>query len=64
MDSCEQLQPIAACEVANTVTDRLANEKRRLESKLADVSAALDALNANPEVAKVLTLVGKAVGRI
>jgi chaperonin cofactor prefoldin len=53
-----------SCEVENTVTDRLVNEKRRLESKLADVNAALDALKANPEVAKVLTLVGKAVGRI
>jgi hypothetical protein len=60
----EQMLPSAQCELTNTVTDRLTSEKRRLESKLADVNAALDALAANPEVAKVLTLVGKAVGRI
>jgi len=52
------------CDVHNTVTDRLQNEKRRLESKLSDVNAALAALEANPEVCKVLTLVGKAVGRL
>jgi len=52
------------CDVKNTVTDRLQNEKRRLESKLSDVNAALAALEANPEVCKVLTLVGKAVGRL
>jgi len=52
------------CDEQNTVTDRLQNEKRRLESKLSDVNAALAALEANPEVCKVLTLVGKAVGRL
>ena len=59
---CEM--PQASCEIQNTVTDRLQNQKRQLESKLADVNAALAALEANPEVCKVLTLVGKAVGRL
>mgnify|MGYP001278354652 CR=1 FL=1 len=61
-EKCESMQTL--CEVQNTVTDRLQNEKRRLESKLTDVNAALAALTANPEVANVLTLVGKAIGRL
>ena len=64
MDEQCDMSLTKACEVQNTVTDRLQNEKRRLESKLTDVNAALAALEANPEVASVLTLVGKAVGRI
>lgn len=51
-------------EVVTTINDKLQSKKRRLESELADINAALDALAANPEIARVLTLVGKAVGRI
>ncbi len=53
-----------SAEVVTTINDRLISKKRRLESELKDVNDALDALNANPEIARVLTLVGKAVGRI
>jgi hypothetical protein len=53
-----------SCEVVTTINDRLQTKKLRLESELADVNSALDALNANPEIARVLTLVSKAVGRL
>ena len=55
---------VAPKDVATTVNDRLTSKKLRLESELKDVNAALDALNANPEIARVLSLVGKAVGRL
>ena len=51
-----------SCEVATTITDRLTSKKRKLETELAETNAALEALQANPEVARVLTLVGKAMG--
>ncbi len=54
----------ARAEIATTINDRLKSKKLRLESELKDVTDALDALNANPEIARVLSLVGKAVGRI
>lgn len=38
----------------------LESKKQRLEQQLADVNAALQALDANPEVAKLLELVGRA----
>ena len=38
----------------------LIHRKTRLESQLADINAAIEALNKNPEVARVLELVGKA----
>ena len=40
--------------------DGLVNRKKLLEIKLADLNAAISALEANPEVAKLLELVGKA----
>lgn len=49
-------------DVASSITDRLNNKKRKLETELAETNAALDALEKNPEVAKVLTLVGRAMG--
>lgn len=42
-----------------TVVDRLNQRKQRLERELADLNAAIDALNANPEVTKILALVSK-----
>jgi len=54
----------ARVEIATTINDRLKSKKLRLESELKDVNEALDALNANPEIARVLSLVGKAVGRL
>lgn len=53
-----------SAEIATTINDRLKSKKLRLESELKDVNEALDALNANPEIARVLSLVGKAVGRL
>jgi hypothetical protein len=38
----------------------LTESKNRLEQRLADVNAAIDALDKNPEVARLLELVGKA----
>ncbi len=58
-----QMQP-ESVEVATTINDRLYSKKRRLELELKEVDEALEALNANPEIARVLTLVSKAVGRI
>jgi len=57
-------KPSRDCEVVTTINDRLQSKKLRLESELADVNSALDALNANPEIARVLTLVSKTVGRL
>ena len=51
-----------ACDVETTITDKLTNKKRRLESQLAETNAALEALQNHPDVAKVLTLVGRAIG--
>ena len=43
--------------------DGLVNRKNRLEEQLKTINDAIAALNSNPEVAKVLELVGRA-GRI
>lgn len=64
MSDTEAIAGIGSMEVVTTINDRLVYEKRRLESELADVNAALDALQQHPEVAKVLSLVSKAAGRI
>jgi hypothetical protein len=42
-----------------TIEDRLLARKQSLTRDLADVNAALDALQANPEVLKVLCLISK-----
>lgn len=44
----------------NSVNGRLQNVKKRLESQLSEVNEALEALEKNPEIARVLTLVSKA----
>lgn len=51
-----------ACEVSTTLNDRLTAKKRKLETELSETNAALEALAANPEVARVLTLVCRAIG--
>jgi hypothetical protein len=63
-DSEMQRLDCGSAEVVTTINDRLVSKKRRLESELADVNAALDALQEHPEVAKVLSLVSKAAGRL
>lgn len=42
-----------------TVTDNLKMKKAKLEKQLADVNAAIDALESNPGVEKVLNLISK-----
>lgn len=41
--------------------EQLNRKKASLESQLEDVNAAISALDANPEIEKVLTLVGRTV---
>lgn len=56
--------PEPKCEMAlrqPTVTERLTARKRALEAQLADVNAALDALNANPGVAAIFDQVSRVV---
>jgi len=47
----------------NDILTRLQSRKRGLERDLADTTAALEALEKNPEVSKVLVLLTKAIGR-
>lgn len=42
-----------------TVTQNLAGRKKKLEQELQEVTEALDALTANPEVERILNLVSK-----
>jgi len=56
---CEQLMPRQM-----TVRENLQNKKDTLTAALADVDAALEALDANPEVSKVLELLAKAGARL
>lgn len=42
-----------------TVSQNLANRKKKLEQELQEVTEALDALTANPEVERILNLVSK-----
>lgn len=42
-----------------TVVDRLTQRKFQLQSSLKDVTEALEALEANPEVMKIINLVSK-----
>lgn len=48
------------CSPENAISDRLLNRKRRLELQLAEVTEALDALQKNPEIQRVLDLVARA----
>ena len=42
-----------------TLTQRLSEEKKRLETRLGDVKIALTALEKNPEIQKVLDIVSR-----
>jgi hypothetical protein len=42
-----------------SIEERLLQQKQRLESNLSDVNAALEALQANPEVLKIMCLISK-----
>jgi hypothetical protein len=52
------------CEIVTTINDHLRNKKNRLERELSEVNEAIMALDANPEIARVLSLVSKAAGRL
>lgn len=52
---CETLTPIGKL----TVRGRLDADRDKLRAKLADLDAAITALDANPEIERVLSLVGK-----
>ena len=56
---CESLMPRQV-----TVRENLENKRDVLRTALADVDAALEALDANPEVSKVLELLAKAGARL
>lgn len=56
---CESLMPRQV-----TVRENLENKRDKLRTSLADVDAALDALDANPEVSKVLELLARAGARL
>ena len=51
-------------EVVTTLSDKLKRKKLRLETELNDVNLAIEALQANPEVANVINLLTKAIGRL
>lgn len=54
----------AACEKSDcspTARKQLEQKKARLTKELSDVDAAIEALDANPEIERVLTLVGRTV---
>jgi hypothetical protein len=50
------------CE-SNDIPSRLIGRKRALERELTEVNAAIEAMEKHPNVAEVLTLVSKAIGR-
>ena len=56
---CESLEPRQI-----TMRENLENKRDMLRTDLADVDAALEALDANPEVSKVLELLAKAGARL
>lgn len=59
----DEQYPNSLCEVkgqASDIVTRLKGRKLRLETDLARVNEALEALEANPEVARVLKLVSAA----
>ncbi len=45
--------------ISPSIEDRLLQRKSNLESDLKDVNAALEALQANPEVLKIMCLISK-----
>ena len=57
-----QLAPMAETAIDHkppTVSERLAQEKQRLEERLAEVNAAIDALDGNPEAKSVVDALSK-----
>lgn len=42
-----------------TISERLKDEKRRLETRLTEVNKALEALQKNPEIAEVINIISK-----
>ena len=46
-------------DVQPSIEDRLIQRKQRLEADLQDVNKALEALQANPEVLKIMCLISK-----
>jgi len=57
---CADDSPKSLCGSDESITGQLTRKKQRLERELNDVTQALDALNNNPELTKVLELVNKA----
>ncbi len=60
-DPCCESKPAEVCD--NSIPQRLHSRRRSLELQLAETNAAIEAMEKNPEVATVLTLVSKAIGR-
>lgn len=61
----ESIAPLKeCCDMATTINQQLARRKTRLTTELAQVDAAIEALEKNPGVAEVLNTVGKAIGRL
>ena len=51
--------PTATIDRSPTVEERLLRRKSDLELQLKDVTAALEALQANPEILKIMCLISK-----
>ena len=45
--------------ITPSIEDRLLQKKERLEQDLQDINAALEALQANPEILKIMVLISK-----
>lgn len=59
VETCDS--PKACCD--NDVLTRLQSRKRALERDLADTNSALEALEKNPDITKVLVVLSRAIGR-
>jgi chaperonin cofactor prefoldin len=57
---CEEIAPMPKQLVKPDLKEGLINRQTRLKQQLAEVDAAITALEEHPEVAKVLELVGRA----
>ena len=56
---CDMQSPQTLESISDTLRGNLNTKKKRLESQLADVNNAIEAMDANPEVTKVMELVLK-----
>lgn len=56
-EPCGQLKSVGE---TSSIQGSLERKKQALERNLSDVNSALDAMKANPEIAKLLELVNKA----